>query len=604
MAEKNQMWTSVTRIATPIALAIILAACSSQPKTPDAIDITRLPTLSSQEYMLQADAIQGSNANDWLIMAAKAALAEKDSNQAVLILNRIGKQKLTEVQQAEWQLARALYLEMLNQTTQALQQLNFQNWWTLPESQWEMYHQTRARLYATSNEPINAAYELTKLSERMAIKDRAVLSEQIWGHLSDAARNDLANAMSSDTSREFSAWVQLSTYMKTLGDKVAQLKNALELWQQEHPGHTASFHTPQEVLSILQLDIVEPMKTALLLPLSGKYEKPASLVRDGFMMAMMDDSERASDATLTVIDTNKVSLDEFLNSLEAKEYDFIVGPLEKGKIEQLTALQETSTTKVPVLALNIPDVLDSTHNTCYLTLSPEQEVEQAATHLFDQGYQYPLILAPKGVMGERVAIAFQNEWSKYSRNKAVVSYFGTTSQLQQNINAVLGITESQGRIAQMENLLGLELEHQMRNRRDIDAVYIVASRAELTLIKPFIEVAINPEAKPPRLFANSSSNDGGKRQFEDLSGIQFSDIPMIIEIDPALQAKLDTFWPEQSNGQLRLQALGMDAYHLITQLPQMKVSPQYEVKGKTGLLSLNEQCVVERAISWSEHGAL
>lgn len=79
---------------------------------------------------------------------------------------------------------------------------------------------------------------------------------------------------------------------------------------------------------------------------------------------------------------------------------------------------------------------------------------------------------------------------------------------------------------------------------------------------------------------------------------------MIIEIDPALQAKLDTFWPEQSNGQLRLQALGMDAYHLITQLPQMKVSPQYEVKGKTGLLSLNEQCVVERAISWSEHGAL
>lgn len=214
MAEKNQMWTSVTRIATPIALAIILAACSSQPKTPDAIDITRLPTLSSQEYMLQADAIQGSNANDWLIMAAKAALAEKDSNQAVLILNRIGKQKLTEVQQAEWQLARALYLEMLNQTTQALQQLNFQNWWTLPESQWEMYHQTRARLYATSNEPINAAYELTKLSERMAIKDRAVLSEQIWGHLSDAARNDLANAMSSDTSREFSAWVQLSTYIK------------------------------------------------------------------------------------------------------------------------------------------------------------------------------------------------------------------------------------------------------------------------------------------------------------------------------------------------------------------------------------------------------
>ncbi len=43
----------------------------------------------------------------------------------------------------------------------------------------------------------------------------------------------------------------------------------------------------------------------------------------------------------------------------------------------------------------------------------------------------------------------------------------------------------------MESQLGMGLESQPRSRRDIDAVYIVANSSELTLIKPFIEVAIN-----------------------------------------------------------------------------------------------------------------
>ncbi|NMV23196.1 YraN family protein, partial [Vibrio parahaemolyticus] len=79
---------------------------------------------------------------------------------------------------------------------------------------------------------------------------------------------------------------------------------------------------------------------------------------------------------------------------------------------------------------------------------------------------------------------------KYSSNKVAASYFGDKRQLQKDINEVFGLQESKQRIAQMQSLMRIKLETQPRSRRDVDAVYIVARSTELTLIKPFIEVAI------------------------------------------------------------------------------------------------------------------
>lgn len=604
MARKNQQRISVPRLVTPIALAIVLAACSSQPNAPEKIDITLDPTLSAQAYIVKADSIQGSIQNDWLIMALKAALAEGNTEQAGFLITRLEKQQLSEVQQAEWQLAKANHLISLKRPNEALQQLNFTQWWNLPQEQWKDYHTIRAQLFSELQDFINASRETILLSKYVEPAEQTVISEQVWSDLSQYSQFEISRLSAQEDEQDLTAWLQLVVYMKTLDTDVGQLKNALETWMLENPEHLAALYTPSDVQIILDLEIIQPKSTALLLPLSGKYEKQAKLVRDGFLMALMDDSNRTDDAILTVIDTNKVTNEALAQTLDNKNIDFIVGPLMKKNIEEVTEIQRLREQKIPMLALNIPDELDTTLNTCYLTLSPEQEVEQAAKHLFAQGFHYPLILAPKGTLGTRVATAFQNEWKKYSNNLAVVSYFGTKAQLQKNINSVFGINASQSRIVQMENLTGMELEHQARSRRDIDSVYIVANSAELTLIKPFIEVAINPEAKPPKLFANSRSNNGGKRQFEDLSGVIFSDIPMLIENNTDLISQIDELWPNQSNGQKRLQALGMDAYKLINELPQMKVILDHKVQGKTGTLSIDEQCVVQREISWAEHDAL
>ena len=603
MAMKNHPRLSVPRLLTPVALAMALAACSSNPSAPTSVDITQDPMQSAQSYLMQADSSQGSLQNDLLIMALKATINENNNEQAQLLIKRISKQSLSESQQAEWQLARAQLFINDEQLEQALSQLNFQAWWKLTPETWAQYHQTRADIFTALGRPFDSSRELVALADYVDNAQQEAIADQIWLNLNHYNTHTITTLTTDMSENILDGWLQLAVYMKTLNGNIPQLKNTLEQWLAENSTHPAAIYTPKVIQDILSLEIIKPTNTALLLPLSGKFAKQAQLIRDGFIMAMMNDKDRDTNATLTVIDTHAEDAADIDAQLIEKNIDFVVGPLIKANIENLHKLQQARLASIPTLALNIPDQVEEGVNTCYLALSPEQEVEQAAKYLFSQGYQYPLILAPQGNYGQRVVEAFNSEWRKYSKNKVAVNLFGDKRQLQRNINTVFGLQDSQQNIAQMDALVGIDLESQPRSRRDIDSVYIVANSAELTLIKPFIEVAINPDATPPKLFSNSRSNSGNK-QYEDLSGVTYSDIPLLIHPNPQLDSQMNQLWPKNSNTERRLQALGMDAYQLMVELPQMKVVEGYSIQGKTGTLSINDQCIVQREISWAERSAL
>ncbi|MGF1743565.1 penicillin-binding protein activator [Vibrio minamisatsumaniensis] len=604
MATMNHKRLSVPRLLTPIALAITLAACSSGPQAPTRVDITLDPAQSTESYMMQADSSKGSLQNDWLIMALKASVQAGKTDQATLLIKRLAKQALSDVQQAEWQLARARLLVNNSQPEQAYSQLNFQPWWKLPNEQWKDYHELRANISEMLSQYFEASRELVLYSEFITDDDKAQqqAADRIWQNLNNYSQYEILELKTSPEEDVLAGWLQLAVYMKTLNSSLPDLQKTLSDWLAENPHHPAATYTPQAITDILALDISKPTNTALLLPLTGKYGRQAQLVRDGFIFAMMNDKEREEDATLTVLDTNVQSTAEIEAALEKNNVDFIVGPLIKSNITKLQQAQKDQEHSIPALALNIPEELEPNSNICYLTLSPEQEVAQAAKHLFAQGYKYPLILAPKGHLGERVEQAFKEEWKKYSNNDVTVSFFSDKRQLQRNVNQVFGLQESQQRIAQMDKLLNLDLETEPRSRRDIDSVYIVAKNSELTLIKPFIEVAINPDARQPALFSNSRSNSGDK-QYEDLTGVFYSDIPLLIDNKNKLNKELDELWPAYSNGQKRLQALGMDAYYLMDALTQMKAVQGFSIPGETGILTIDNNCVVQREISWAEHGA-
>ncbi len=601
----NHKRLSVPRILTPVALAITLAACSSGPRQPDGVDVTLEPTQSVQNYMIQADSTEGSLQNDWLIMATKAAIQANQFDQAEMLIKRLARQQLTEVQQAEWQLARATIQQKQGNYSQLLQLLNFKPWWKLPNEQWKDYYLMRADAYQGLNQAFEANRQLVAFGQYASSAEQREISSRIWMNFGSYSEYELTSLETEPNEDVLDGWLQLAIYAKTLSGNLSQLKNTLERWLNENPSHPAAIYTPEEIQNILSLDIVKPNNTALLLPLTGKFSPQAQLIRDGFVFAMMNDRNRDPSATLTVIDTNAYNADQIKQRLINENIDFVVGPLEKENVELLHTTMDGSENgpTIPALALNIPEDVRPDSNICYLALSPEQEAAQAAKHLFSEGYNFPLILAPKGSFGERVTEAFNKEWRKYSSNKVAASYFGDKRQLQKDINEVFGLQESKQRIAQMQSLMRIKLETQPRSRRDVDAVYIVARSTELTLIKPFIEVAINPDAKAPQIFSSSRSNSGGAT-YEDLTGIIYSDIPLLIDPDPSVTAEMNELWSEQSNMEKRLKALGMDAYKLIGELPQMKVVPGYSVGGQTGILSIDNNCVVQRELSWAERGAL
>ncbi|EGQ8152811.1 penicillin-binding protein activator [Vibrio alginolyticus] len=601
----NHKRLSVPRILTPVALAITLAACSSGPRQPDGVDVTLEPTQSVQNYMIQADSTEGSLQNDWLIMATKAAIQANQFDQAEMLIKRLARQQLTEVQQAEWQLARATIQQKQGNYSQLLQLLNFKPWWKLPNEQWKDYYLMRADAYQGLNQAFEANRQLVAFGQYASSAEQRETSSRIWMNFGSYSEYELTSLETEPNEDVLDGWLQLAIYAKTLSGNLSQLKNTLERWLNENPSHPAAIYTPEEIQNILSLDIVKPNNTALLLPLTGKFSPQAQLIRDGFVFAMMNDRNRDPSATLTVIDTNAYNADQIKQRLINENIDFVVGPLEKENVELLHTTMDGSENgpTIPALALNIPEDVQPDSNICYLALSPEQEAAQAAKHLFSEGYNFPLILAPKGSFGERVTEAFNKEWRKYSSNKVAASYFGDKRQLQKDINEVFGLQESKQRIAQMQSLMRIKLETQPRSRRDVDAVYIVARSTELTLIKPFIEVAINPDAKAPQIFSSSRSNSGGAT-YEDLTGIIYSDIPLLIDPDPSVTAEMNELWSEQSNMEKRLKALGMDAYKLIGELPQMKVVPGYSVGGQTGILSIDNNCVVQRELSWAERGAL
>ncbi|MBT0053966.1 penicillin-binding protein activator [Vibrio alginolyticus] len=601
----NHKRLSVPRILTPVALAITLAACSSGPRQPDGVDVTLEPTQSVQNYMIQADSTEGSLQNDWLIMATKAAIQANQFDQAEMLIKRLARQQLTEVQQAEWQLARATIQQKQGNYSQLLQLLNFKPWWKLPNEQWKDYYLMRADAYQGLNQAFEANRQLVAFGQYASSAEQREISSRIWMNFGSYSEYELTSLETEPNEDVLDGWLQLAIYAKTLSGNLSQLKNTLERWLNENPSHPAAIYTPEEIQNILSLDIVKPNNTALLLPLTGKFSPQAQLIRDGFVFAMMNDRNRDPSATLTVIDTNAYNADQIKQRLINENIDFVVGPLEKENVELLHTTMDGSENgpTIPALALNIPEDVQPDSNICYLALSPEQEAAQAAKHLFSEGYNFPLILAPKGSFGKRVTEAFNKEWRKYSSNKVAASYFGDKRQLQKDINEVFGLQESKQRIAQMQSLMRIKLETQPRSRRDVDAVYIVARSTELTLIKPFIEVAINPDAKAPQIFSSSRSNSGGAT-YEDLTGIIYSDIPLLIDPDPSVTAEMNELWSEQSNMEKRLKALGMDAYKLIGELPQMKVVPGYSVGGQTGILSIDNNCVVQRELSWAERGAL
>jgi len=313
-------------------------------------------------------------------------------------------------------------------------------------------------------------------------------------------------------------------------------------------------------------------------------------------------------AEVKVYDTSSQPLAQVLAQAQQDGATLVVGPLLKSNVEQLAS----STTSLNVLALNQPEHVQNRPNICYFALSPEDEARDAADHIWQQGHRAPLLLLPRSSLGDRVAKAFSNEWQNLGGGLVLQQKFGSVGELKQGINSGSGIALTGTPVAstapqQQEAVTigGLTIPPPPTDAQitggssgNVDAAYIIATPAEVALIKPMIAMRTGSRSGA-QLYASSRSAGGvnGPDFRLEMDGLQFSDIPMLSGGNPSLQQQaLSSVRNDYSLA--RLYAMGVDAWSLANHFSQIRQVPGYQVSGNTGVLSANQDCVISRKLNW------
>ncbi|MDU5836665.1 MAG: penicillin-binding protein activator [Pantoea sp.] len=328
--------------------------------------------------------------------------------------------------------------------------------------------------------------------------------------------------------------------------------------------------------------------------------------------AQPEASAPSSSAQIKVYDTSSQPIQQVMQQAQQDGATLVVGPLLKNNVETVA----NSQTPLNVLALNAPEQIQNHPNICYFALSPEDEARDAAHHMWNQGKRQPLLLVPRSSFGDRVVNAFAQEWLKLGGTAPLQQRFGSTAELKQGINSGTGITLSgtpvnvQPAAAEPQgvSIAGLTIpspqqqsEPAAASSGNVDSVYIVSTQDELQLIKPMIAMRTGSRSTASLYASSRSYQAGAGPDFRlEMEGLQFSDIPLLSGRNPALmQRAAQSFNNDYSL--VRLYAMGIDAWTLANSFNQVRQSPGFTIDGNTGKLSANQDCVINRTLSWSQY---
>ncbi|MEP8872177.1 penicillin-binding protein activator [Enterobacter hormaechei] len=313
-------------------------------------------------------------------------------------------------------------------------------------------------------------------------------------------------------------------------------------------------------------------------------------------------------AELKIYDTSAQPLDQVLAQVQKDGASIVVGPLLKNNVE---ALMKSNTT-LNVLALNQPEQVQNRANICYFALSPEDEARDAARHIHEQGKQAPLLLIPRSTLGDRVVNAFAQEWQTLGGGVVLQQKFGSASELRAGVNGGAGIALNGSPVSaslpqqQSVTIGGLTIpapptDAQISGGGKVDSAYIVATPEEIAFIKPMIAMR-NGSQSGATLYASSRSAQGtaGPDFRLEMEGLQYSEIPMLAGSNPQLmQQALGAVRNDYSLA--RLYAMGVDAWALANHFTQMRQVPGFELNGNTGDLTADQDCVINRKLSWLKY---
>ncbi|EGM68487.1 penicillin-binding protein activator [Shewanella sp. HN-41] len=611
---------NTTKFISVAILSAVLAGCGTQAPTtstgtaPTAATSLASAPLAPNVYLAQASNSKDSQQRDTnLLLAAHAYINANDYAAAQKLL----KSMVPSLTQSPTLLAEHKYLtaRVLEHTStylDALNTLNYPSTWVLPSWQMATYHQFKAHLYQLNKQPIEQVRELSLLTGYLPPAEANEVNNQIWQVLQPMHEQTLQTFTQDAKSPVFAGWLQLAYIAKHYAVDPTQLVRYLGEWQKQNPYHPAAAKLPADLDRALNAKPFTPKNIAVLLPLTGPRANAANAIRQGILASYL--AKPNEQVSVNFYDTANDATAAYQQAVTAGA-EFIIGPLLPNEIDQLLALNNSMsptstapatpvvpTAPIPQLFLNQTDKFVPDINKFYFALSPAQEAADAATRMYQDGVTMPLLLASNDAIGKRMAESFIQAWKKKSDTPIEVYYYDGGDKMRTTVQDALGVRDSQERIARIKELLGNSVQADFRSRQDIDAIYMISTPQELTLLKAFIDVNFSVFTQPVPLYTSSRSriDNESSQTAQDLNNLTMSDAPWLMQ-NGEENLLVKTLWSGWNNGQKRLFIMGYDAMDLISKLAQMRSFPGFQFNGRSGVLSVNPDGVLNRQLSWGRY---
>ena len=396
-------------------------------------------------------------------------------------------------------------------------------------------------------------------------------------------------------------WIALSLLIKNSKNPF-RLGNMLKSWKILHPEHPVSdpllaILAPQEEDEPTAIENI-----ALLLPMTGSFDRAAQAVRDGFLASFYAADTPEIRPTIRIYDTGG-DINNILTTYQQATNDganVIIGPLRKEAVEMLAHGTNHS---VPTLALNQIENSDFYSNNFYqFPLSPEAEAQQIAQKAWQDGLSHASIITPDSKWGERVTEAFRVEWEALGGK--VVSeaiYNARENDFSIPIKSLLAIDKSNARKRELSKIIGAPLTFEPRRRQDIDFVFMAAFPRQARLIPS--QLSFHHASKLP-IYTTSHSFSGhvDRKKDRDLNKVIVGDMPWTINMNQSdsLKLQIQRLWPNETIQFNRLYALGVDSYNILFYLNWLRANSNSRIQGATGELSMSETNLIMRQLSWAK----
>ena len=548
------------------------------------------------EYLSLADNDK-QNASVYRLKAAAAYVEAGKYIEADSILNETTVANGDAMQTIRMQILSARLQLEFGQANNALNILNNVPVQTIPQSLQISYYDILARAYLSNKAYLDAASTRLQLGSLLTSTTEIDQNHSaLWDIFETMPQNELEE-LRLVAPASLTSWFELASIAKGYQYEPTKLKNAIDGWIQRYPGHPAFSSIAPRLISRSSEFVQRPAKIGLLLPLSGKFEKSSTAIRDGFLAAWYQDYQK--DSEIKIYDANSLNIKEVYQQAIDDGVEFIVGPLEKEAVSQLAELGELP---IQVLALNRQDMdnIESMNpKLIQFALSPEDEAVQVAENAMSDGHRLALVITPDIPWGNRIADAFKKRWLELGGGILEQGYFETNSKdYGTPVKRLLNIDSSEKRGKELRSRLGLKIHNVERRREDVDFIFTAAVPNDARQLFPqfrFHRGGDIPVYSTSHIF--SGIEDSARDN--DLNGVMFIDMPWLIDTTRQLsliQDSLNRNWAQEKSQFRRLYALGVDAYRLIPEMGRLKAEKNTYLSGETGDLTINDMNIVKRKL--------